>query len=117
MSFIGWVTTVILAIQFVIIVTANLRKRRIPFIADILAFVAIITAIINAIANMTLWPLVTVVLQVGVLIILVMLTNRWEVQEMLRRDREWRAMQDTSNIYLIHESHINRDLKGQKDNG
>lgn len=108
MNFLSGLTTGFLIFQLAIIIVANARRRRIPFAADVLAFLAIIVAVINAIMNITLWPLGTVVLQILMLIVLVWLDKWWDRKEMAERNREWEAMRRDLEIEEeIRGSHIN----------
>ena len=114
MNFLNGLTVGFLVIQLVIIIVANLRRRRIPFTADVLAFLSIIVAVINAIVNMTLWPLGTVGLQILMLIILVWLDKLWGKREMAERNREWEAMRRDLEIEKeIRGSHINHTYDEQ----
>lgn len=114
MNFLNGLTVGFLVIQLVIIIVANLRRRRIPFTADVLAFLSIIVAVINAIMNETLWPLGTVGLQILMLVILIWLDEWWDRKEMAERNREWEAMRRDLEIEEeIRGSHINRTHDGQ----
>ena len=114
MNFLNGLTIGFLVFQLVIIIVANLRRRRIPFTADVLAFLSIIVAVINAIMNMTLWPLGTVVLQILMLVVLVWLDKWWDRKEMAERNREWDAMRRDLEIEEeIRGSHINRTYDDQ----
>lgn len=114
MNFLNGLTTGFLIFQLAIIIVANVRRRKIPFSADILAFLSIIVAVINAVVNETLWPLGTVGLQILMLVVLIWLDKKWEEAEMARRNREWEAMRRDLEIEEeIRGSHINRTHDGQ----
>lgn len=98
--------------QLFLLMIYTIRRKRSPFSAHILGLLIIVLCVVDATIRSSVWPLVTLLLQVCILIMLYFADQKWDIVEMHRRDRKIR--QDLEDEEW-RTSHINRELEKVKE--